>query len=68
MYLLFLYLGTIWLSSCRRYTEAGYLVHGGSSYHREDFSCNRDRKVDSEIFFFPVTKLNTFIETIIIKL
>lgn len=41
VYLLFLYLGTIWLSSCRRYTEVGHLERGGSSYHREETSCNR---------------------------
>lgn len=46
MYLLFLYLGTIWLSSCHRYTEAGHQERGGSSYHREETSCNRERQLN----------------------
>uniref|UniRef100_A0A3Q1J7F6 Uncharacterized protein n=1 Tax=Anabas testudineus TaxID=64144 RepID=A0A3Q1J7F6_ANATE len=45
VYLLFLYLGTIWLSSCRRYTVADHLEHGGSSYHREETSCNDQREM-----------------------
>uniref|UniRef100_A0A671XLT1 Uncharacterized protein n=1 Tax=Sparus aurata TaxID=8175 RepID=A0A671XLT1_SPAAU len=48
VYLLFLYLGTIWLSSCRRYTEADYLEHGGTS--NKIFSCADDstRKVSCQ--------------------
>lgn len=49
-YLLFLCLGTIWLSSCRRCTAVGHQERGGSSCRREETSCSTDTLVRKRLW------------------